>query len=49
MPFPIQLIQTDGGREFLAVKVQEKLKEYNIKFRPNKPGSLHLNGKMRWS
>lgn len=25
-PFPIQRIQTDRGREFFAVKVQEKLK-----------------------
>lgn len=49
MPFPIQRIQTDRGREFFAVKVQEKLKEYNIKFRPNKPGSPHLNGKVERS
>ncbi|MZI00452.1 DDE-type integrase/transposase/recombinase, partial [Dickeya dianthicola] len=45
MPFPIQRIQTDRGREFFAVKVQEKLKKYGIKFRPNKPVSPHLNGK----
>ncbi|EOK1913062.1 DDE-type integrase/transposase/recombinase, partial [Escherichia coli] len=37
MPFPIQRLQTDRGREFFAVKVLEKLKEYSIKFRPNKP------------
>lgn len=49
MPFPIQRIQTDRGREFFAVKVQEKLKEYRIKFRPNKPGSPHLNGKVERS
>jgi len=49
MPFPIQRIQTDRGREFFAVKVQEKLKEYCIKFRPNKPGSPHLNGKVERS
>lgn len=49
MPFPIQRIQTDRGREFFAVKVQEKFKEYNIKFRPNKPGSPHLNGKVERS
>ncbi len=36
MPFPIQRIQTDRGKEFFAVKVQEKLKAYGIKFRPNK-------------
>lgn len=49
MPFPIQRIQTDRGREFFAVKVQERLKEYSIKFRPNKPGSPHLNGKVERS
>jgi len=49
MPFPIQRIQTDRGREFFAVKVQKKLIEYNIKFRPNKPGSPHLNGKVERS
>ncbi len=49
MPFPIQRIQTDRGREFFAVKVQERLKAYNIKFRPNKPGSPHLNGKVERS
>lgn len=32
MPFPIQRSQTDRGREFFAVKVQERLKEYGIKF-----------------
>ncbi|MBF8877636.1 transposase [Escherichia coli] len=49
MPFPIQCLQTDRGREFFAVKVQEKLKEYSIKFRPNKPASPHLNGKVERS
>ena len=49
MPFPIQRIQTDRGREFFAVKVQEKMMEYGIKFRPNKPGSPHLNGKVERS
>jgi len=48
-PFPIQRIQTDRGREFFAVKVQEKLKEYCIKFRPIKPHSPHLNGKVERS
>lgn len=38
MPFPIQWIQTDCGREFFAVKVQEKLMGLGIKFRPNKLG-----------
>ena len=49
MPFPIQRIQTDRGREFFATKVQERLMEKGIKFRPNKPGSPHLNGKVERS
>ena len=49
MPFPIQRIQTDRGREFFAVKVQKQLMAYGIKFRPNKPGSPHLNGKVERS
>ncbi len=49
MPFPIQRIQTDRGREFFAIKAQEKLKEYGIKFRPNKPASPPLNGKVERS
>lgn len=46
MPFPIQRMQTDRGREFFAHKVQKWLKEYCIKFRPIKPRSPHLNGKV---
>lgn len=46
MPFPIQRIQTDRGREFFAEKVQKQLMIYGIKFRPNKPASPHLNGKV---
>ena len=49
MPFPIQRIQSDRGREFFALKVQEKLMALGIKFRPNKPGSPHLNGKVERS
>jgi transposase InsO family protein len=49
MPFPIQRIQTDRGREFFAVKVQERLMNYGIKFRPIKPRSPHLNGKVERS
>lgn len=48
-PFPMQRIQTDRGREFFAVKVQKKLMEYGIKFRPIKPRSPHLNGKVERS
>ena len=48
-PFPIQRIQTDRGLEFFAEKVQKKLMHLGIKFRPNKPGSPHLNGKVERS
>jgi transposase InsO family protein len=48
-PFPIQRIQTDRGREFFAYCFQEKLMEYGIKFRPIKPASPHLNGKVERS
>ena len=46
MPFPIQRIQTDRGREFFAEKFQRQLMEWSIKFRPIKPASSHLNGKV---
>lgn len=49
IPFPIQAIQTDRGREFFAYCFQEKLMEYAIKFRPVKPASPHLNGKVERS
>lgn len=49
MPFPIQRVQTDRGTEFFAEKVQLKLMKHGIKFRPNKPGSPHLNGKVERS
>lgn len=49
MPFPIQRIQTDRGTEFFATKVQEKMMEYCIKFRPIRPASPHLNGKVERS
>ena len=49
IPFSFQRIQTDRGREFFAVKVQRKLMEYGIKFRPIKPRSPHLNGKVERS
>jgi transposase InsO family protein len=49
MPFPTQVIQTDRGREFFAYCFQEKLMEYGIKFRPIRPASPHLNGKVERS
>ena len=47
MPFLVQQVQTDRGREIFAMKVQEKLKQY--KFRPNKLASPHLNSKVERS
>ena len=46
MPFPIQRLQTDNGKEFTAYSVQDFLKAYSIKFRPIRPWSPHLNGKV---
>ncbi len=46
MPFAIQRIQTDRGKEFFAYSFQDRLMEYGIKFRPIKPGSPHPNGKV---
>jgi hypothetical protein len=39
-------IQTDRGLEFFAEAVQRRLMEWGIKFRPTKPRSPHLNGKV---
>ena len=49
MGFAIQRIQTDRGSEFFAYKVQETMMDYGIKFRPIRPGSPHLNGKVERS
>jgi transposase InsO family protein len=45
-PFPVQRVQTDWGTEFFNFKFQEELHEHFIKFRPIKPKSPHLNGKV---
>ena len=37
MPFPIQRIQTDRGREFFAEAVQRRLVDWAIKFRRSRP------------
>jgi len=34
-----------GRLQFFAEKVQKKMMQHGIKFRPNKPGSPHLNGR----
>ena len=49
IPFAIQRIQTDRGREIFATKFQKRLLEWGIKFRPIKPGSPYLNGKVERS
>lgn len=46
MPFPIQRVQTDRGREFTAYKVQDLLWDWGIKYRPTWPASPHLNSKV---
>ena len=48
-PFPIQRIQTDRGGEFFALTFQKALKHQRIKFRPIRPRSPHLNGKVERS
>jgi transposase InsO family protein len=46
MPFAIQRIQTDRGAEFFAEAVQRRLMDWCIKFRPIRPRSPQLNGKV---
>ena len=46
MPFPIQRVQIDRGSEFTSYIVQDLLFDWRIKYRPIKPGSPHLNGKV---
>lgn len=46
MPFAIQRILPDRGREFFAIEMQERLRASAVKFRPIKPRSPHLNGKV---
>lgn len=49
LPFPIQRIQTDWGTEFFNNLFQEELSIHFIKYRPIKPRSPHLNGKVERS
>lgn len=48
-PFPIQRIQSDRGGEFFGQEFQGALKRNYIKFRPIRPRSPHLNGKVERS
>jgi len=47
--FPVHRIQTDWGTEFFNAAFQEELMQHYIKFRPIKPRSPHLNGKVERS
>ena len=47
--FPIQRIQTDWGTEFFNDLFQYELADHFIKFRPIRPRSPHLNGKVERS
>ena len=48
-PFPVQRIQTDWGTEFFNYDFQYELHDHFIKFRPIKPRTPHLNGKVERS
>src|ERR1044072_9180269 len=48
-PFPSQRIQTDRGGEFFGTPFQRALMDQAIKFRPVRPYSPHLNGKVERS
>lgn len=46
MPVSIRCIQTDRAQEFFAYAVQDQLRNWSIRFRPIRPRSSHLNGKV---
>lgn len=48
-PFPVQRIQTDRGGEFFGQEFQLALRANAVKFRPIRPRSPHLNGKVKRS
>lgn len=48
-PFPIQRIQSDRGAEFFGLEFQRAMRQHCIKFRPIRPRSPHLNGKVERS
>ena len=48
-PFPIQRIQSDRGGEFFGLEFQKAMQNNCIKFRPIRPRSPHLNGKVERS
>lgn len=48
-PFPIQRILTDRGAEFFGLEFHRAMQINSIKFRPIRPRSPHLNGKVERS
>lgn len=48
-PVPVQRIQTDRGDEFFGMPFQRAMMDHSIKFRPIRPYSPHLNGKVERS
>ena len=48
-PFPVQRVQTDRGAEFFGDAFQRALMAERIKFRPIRPYSPHLKGKVERS
>ena len=46
VPFPIQKIRTDQGKEFIATVVEEYLQKHNITHRRNTPYCPEENGKI---
>ena len=48
-PFPIQRIQSDRGAEFFGLEFQRAMQTNCIRFRPIRPRSPHLNGKVERS
>lgn len=48
-PFPLQRIQSNRGAEFFGLEFQKAMQANCIKFRPIRPRSPHLNGKVERS
>lgn len=46
IPFPVQKIRTDQGKEFIANTIKDFLKENNIQYRNNTPYCPEENGKI---
>lgn len=46
IPSPIQHIQTDRDQEFFANRIQDRVQQWSIKFRPIRPRAPDLNGKI---